>query len=228
MTSPVSVTHEVVRARRTPCRPGTPASAVPPPRAPPRAGRPRSTTGALRSVAGSKTDHSWRAPGDEPAARQPARQVQRRARAAPPARAPRCGCRRRRDASSVEATARRRAPHLDGPVPGSSENSNDAQREAAVDAGRGARSRRGRRAEQRHLQPAVLLQLEPVVGRHRLADGEADLLAAVVDAAPRRAPTRSARGRWPGCGGRLEVGPVDEEPPWRRPRPAARESRGAA
>jgi hypothetical protein len=42
----------------------------------------------------------------------------------------------------------------------------------------------GGRAEQRHLQPPVFLQLEAVALGQRLADGEADLFAAIIDAAP--------------------------------------------
>ena len=96
-----------------------------------------------------------------------------------------------------------------GPVPGSSENSKACSANALVDVRGGADRRRRRRAEQRHLQPAVLLEIEPLAVRHGLADGEADLLAAVVDAAPDRARSRSARGRWRGCR-RLEIRPVDQ------------------
>ena len=82
--------------------------------------------------------------------------------------------------------------------------------ERAVHSRRGANGGRARGAEQRHLEPAVLLQLEPVIGRDDLADGEANLLAAVVDAAPLcgRAVTREVGGEVGRRG--HEVGAVHE------------------
>ena len=183
-------------------------------------GRRSSTvTGALRSVAGSKMVHCWCEPG--PAGRRrAAAKDSATGRALRRARAFRCAC----PADVIAITrrerprcARRRGPDAIAPVPGSSENSND--RSAKFDR-RGPRvQRRGRRrAEQRHLQAAVFLQLEAVVGADRLADGEADLVAAVVDASPLRGRTvarqigREVRRRTP------EVRAVRRAPPSRRPR----------
>ena len=115
-----------------------------------------------------------------------------------------------------------------GPVPGSSEKSNDRSANAAIDARGGvdASAARGR-AEQRHLQAAVFLQLEAVIGRHGLADGEADLLAAVVHAAPLRGRAVAREiGREVG-GRRLEIGAVHEHAPSTRPR-RTRKARKAA
>ena len=71
-----------------------------------------------------------------------------------------------------------------GPVPGSSENSKLRRVKLRIDACRRADPRGRVLAEEQHLQPAVFLQLESVIGSRGLADGEADLLAAVVHAAP--------------------------------------------
>jgi hypothetical protein len=75
--------------------------------------------------------------------------------------------------------------HLDRARPGIEAERERAQHERAVHARDRAQAHRRRGAEQGHLQPAVLLQLEAVVGGHHLAHAEADLLAAVVDALPR-------------------------------------------
>ena len=84
------------------------------------------------------------------------------------------------------------------------------QRERAIDS-RGGVDAGGRgRAEQRHLEAAVFLQLEASIGRDGLADREADLLAAVVHAAPvrGRAVVREVGRK---VGGRdLEIGAVHE------------------
>ena len=130
-TSPVSVIHDVVRS---------PANCHVDPERGNRRRRaaatssrlPTSTsTGAFLSVAGSKMVHWWRGARHQAAVGQPARQVQRSAPAARPARASSV-----RVPPAVVIVERRgggrrvgRAPRS-GPVPGSSENSNDSQREA--------------------------------------------------------------------------------------------------
>ena len=92
------------------------------------------------------------------------------------------------------------------------------ERERAIDVRGRLQDRKGVRAEQRELQAAVFLQLEAIFGRLDLADGEADLLAAVVDAAPLRG--RSVAGEI----GRevprrsLEIGAIDHHAHGRDPR----------
>ena len=90
------------------------------------------------------------------------------------------------------------------------------QREGPVHARGGLEDGGGGRAEQRHLQPAVFLQLEAVVDRHHLPDGEADFLAAVVDASPLRFGAVAGQ-----IGGqvrrRLEVRLLDERGHGQRP-----------
>jgi hypothetical protein len=82
-----------------------------------------------------------------------------------------------------------------------------AQHERAVNA-RNRANRRGRlRSEQRHLQTAILLQLEPVVGREHLGDRKADFLVAVIHAPPLR---RSAVPRQ--VGGESGAGCLEERP----------------
>ncbi len=91
------------------------------------------------------------------------------------------------------------------------------QREGPVHSRGGLEDGGGGRAEQRHLQPAVLLQFEAVVDRHHLPDGEADFLAAVVDAPPLRFGAVAGQ-----VGGqvrrRLEVGLLDQRGHGQRPR----------
>jgi hypothetical protein len=65
-------------------------------------------------------------------------------------------------------------------------------------------------AKQRHLQAAILLEFEPVCGGNDLTDGKAQLLTAVVDAAPLRSRSISRKV----CGqidGSLEIGSIDQE-----------------
>ena len=175
-------------------------------------------TGALRRVAGSNMLHRWLEPGASPSS----------------------ASRRTRLSESIGRSARRRTsvrvrpplvieisrsrprtvpPILIGPVPGSSANSNDCSSNARFT--RRGRAQRGDRvrAQQRHLQLSVFLQLEAAFvaslacrDRHCLAHGEADLLAAVVHAAPlrRRAVPREV-GRE--IAGRVHVGPLDEDAP---------------
>ena len=78
----------------------------------------------------------------------------------------RCGCRRRCGSSSVSLRPSSRPDMVSGPVPGSSEKSKE--RSVKARSTRAVVLQDGRRggAEQRHLQPAVFLQLEAVVGRH--------------------------------------------------------------
>jgi hypothetical protein len=78
--------------------------------------------------------------------------------------------------------------------------------------------RRGRGAEQGHLELPVFLELVAVVPGHGLPDHEADLLAPVVDPLPLRG--RAVAGQVGGEveGGRLQVGTVDEQPHLGQPR----------
>ena len=84
------------------------------------------------------------------------------------------------------------------------------QHERRVHARRGTNGRGSVLAKQEHLQATVLLQLEAVLRTRGLADSEADLLAAVVDAAPdrRRAVARQVGGEIPRR--RLHVRAIDE------------------
>src|SRR5213075_2921556 len=71
-----------------------------------------------------------------------------------------------------------------------------AHGEITIDARTGSNRDDVAGAEQRHLQPAVLLQFKTGVGRERLADGESDFFVAIVDAAPfRRRSVASQAGR---------------------------------
>src|SRR5580765_1663857 len=79
-----------------------------------------------------------------------------------------------------------RAADLDWAGAGIERELERLQRELPVDAGGGVDGRGARCPEQRHLQAAVLLELEAVISGNGLTDGEADFLAAVVDAVPRR------------------------------------------
>ena len=63
-----------------------------------------------------------------------------------------------------------------------------SQRERCVDACGRANSSSGVLPEQQHLQAAVFLQFEPIIGRCGLADGETDLLTAVYTRATRLDP----------------------------------------
>src|SRR5688572_22060160 len=66
------------------------------------------------------------------------------------------------------------------------------------------------RAEQRHLQLTVLLQLEPAVDRYGLTHGEADFFASVIHTAPLRRRTVAREvGRQISCC--LYVRTIDEE-----------------
>ncbi len=86
-----------------------------------------------------------------------------------------------------------------------------AERERAVELCRGPDRRRRRRPQQRHPEARVLAHLDAVGAGVGLADGEADLFASVVDAAP------LGRGSIPGQIGRqvepagLHVGAVEED-----------------
>src|SRR5882724_13318065 len=107
-------------------------------------------------------------------------------------------------------TAVRLAADRDRAGPGIERELKTAQREIRIDA-RDRVNRRGRRrAEHRHLQAAVLLELEAVVFLQRLADGEADLLAAVIHAAPLRAGAVARKIRRKARRRRLDERPVDE------------------
>ena len=182
-----------VVSRRTPSRRGTPEAAG--------AGAAHQlapadldVTGALRSVAGSKTSPLMLRARHEAAV---ARAAATGSATAPAARqlaalgARAAGVCDRRASGGVPSSA---PAIVDRAGAGIERELERVQREGAVHAARSSDARGRGRAEQRHLQAAVLRELEPVVGRERLADGEADLLAAVVDAAPLR-PSRSARGR---------------------------------
>ena len=74
------------------------------------------------------------------------------------------------------------------------------------------------RAEQRELQAAVFLQLEAIVGGLHLADGEADLLAAVVHAAPLRGRAVARKIGGEVAGRRLKIGAIDHHAHRRDPR----------
>src|ERR1700741_1811565 len=79
------------------------------------------------------------------------------------------------------------------------------EREILIDAGGGMNRRGTRGAEERHLQTAVLLEVEAVSLRHDLADGEAEFFAPGINAAPRGGgPVRAVSGRQR-RGGRLNV-----------------------
>ena len=184
-TSPVSVTHDVV------CRP-------PKERSTRKAGTGRSST---RTTSRAAHDHRHRriphrrriehrpfVPGalGQALARQPTRETQHQGgrfgelpHLLPGAAAAGDGERQRQPRRGVPAT-------MIGPVPGSSEKVERLEREGLVDARRGLEHGGAGGAEQRHLQAAVFLQLEAVSVRQGLADGKADLLAAIVDAAPLR------------------------------------------
>ena len=136
-------------------------------------------------------------------------------------RALRCACRRRCRISSDRRRPSSAARQRERPGAGVERELERPQRERLVDPRRGLQDGRRRRAEQRHLQAAVLLQFEAVVGGHHLADGEADLLAAVVDAAPLRPRCHSVQGRSPGWPTRPADTPSGPARPWSAPRPPA-------
>ena len=182
-TSPVSVTQDVVRSpENSVSTRNAGIGAVPGPRTSSRL--PTSTTiGALCSVAASKIVQRWRAPVTRPPFARRRDRLSDRAGGSVISRTS-----VRVLPADVTASVSRvpsscpRTPI--GPVPGSSENSNERSWKSLSTLRRRADRHRRRRAEQRHLQPAVFLELEPVVLLERLADGEPDLLAAVVDAVP--------------------------------------------
>ena len=60
-------------------------------------------------------------------------------------------------------------------------------------------------AEQRHLQTSVFLQFEAVICRDGLADGEPNLLVAIVNTSPLRRRCRNEPDRWRGCRRRLQT-----------------------
>ena len=108
------------------------------------------------------------------------------------------------------------AVYRDRTGPGVERELERPQREGVVDLGDGVNPGGGGRAEQGHLELAVLFQPEPVVGGQDLPDGEPDLGAAVVDTLPLRG------GAIPGQIGRqvegcLEIGPVHEDRHRRHP-----------
>ena len=191
-TSPVSVTQDVVwRPENSVSTRNAGIGAVPGPRTSSRL--PTSTTiGALCSVAASKIVQRCRAPGTRPPL------ASRRDRFSDSAggsgisrtsvRVLPAGRHREGQTRAVQLPA-----HFDGAGPWIERELERAERKLLVDLRRRPDGRGRRRAEQRHLQPAVFLELEPGVRLEGLADGEPDLLAAVVDAVPRRRPNRIPR-----------------------------------
>ena len=195
-------------------------------------------TVSLRSVAGSNTTNCCCVPGLKPCAASRRGRFRLSTGTSSRSRSSVCvplgGLDRQADVLAGDA-----AGHLHGPGARIEREVERAQRELAIDAAPSVRIAAARRgAEQRHLQARVLQQLEAVGGRHGLADGEADLLAAVVDAAPlrRRAVAREV-GRQVERP-RLQVGavqhdahgddPAGEDEQRHGARDAARHRRGTA
>jgi hypothetical protein len=146
-------------------------------------------TGAFRSVAGSKTVHWCLAPATRP---------------------PFGTCPAQRRDAQRQAKAAHLTGHFHGASPRIQRELERAEREVGIDARGGVNRRCADCAEQRHLQPAVLLQLEPIVFRNGLGDGKADFLAAVIHAAPGGLGSVAREiGRKVGRGG-LDVGAVDQ------------------
>ena len=153
----------------------------------------RTVITALCSVAGSSTVHCVLRARHQSTVGEHAATGSATGPAPRAARASRCACRRR---SVIASVSRYVPPGCDGrssvpltvigPVPGSSEKSNDRSMNAVSTRAVVRIVAAVSWPSSEHLQTAVLLQLEAVIGSRRLADGEADLLAAVVDAAPDR------------------------------------------
>ena len=174
-TSPVSVIHDVVRrpaySISTRNAGTTPLSAAAHDLAPADLERRPAT---LRSVAGSKIVHRV-ARARRRGRRWPARATgSATAPAVRPARAVRCASCPPRSPRSSRRCGRPAAwrspprPDLDGAGAGIERELERLQREARIDAGARAQDRRRRRrAEQRHLQPPVFLELEAFLGPDR-------------------------------------------------------------
>ena len=160
--------------------------------------------GALRSVAGSKTGTSrWR-PGRSPAAARRRDRLRLNAGGSVSSRVslrvPDGVCTVMRKVVPVDLPADR-----DGPRPRVEGEVERPQLELAVDDRGRVQARRRGGAEERHLQPAVLLQLVAVVAGDRLSDQEPDLLAAGVHALPLRAGAVAGEIGAQGHRGGLEV-----------------------
>ena len=172
--------------------------------------------GALRRVAGSKTETCSVWPGWRPRAARTRGRLRERAGGSSSSRVS------FRSPEGVRIVRSRRRPSSVprisvGPVPASSANENRWSAKARSTVARLVRRTRRAGAEEGHLQPAVLPHLVAGVGGRRLADREADLVAAVVDAAPLRrgAVVREVRGQGHGRG---RPGPAGEHPHLGHPR----------
>ena len=151
-------------------------------------------TGAFRSVAGSNTFQRWIDRRGQPAIGQPANQIQRQhgPLAQPPDFFP--GASTRRDRKVKVEAAHLDTGDRDRSRAGIQRKLERLELERAIHPRSRLKSGDGvRAAKQRHLQLPVFLQLEALVlacvDRDRLAYGETDFFAAVVNPAPLRRRT---------------------------------------